>query len=79
MLSQFLFDTDKIPASKVATSAKHAVSPTSTDEELLALRARNQILTGALAAIKDSASKELKKKYDLVWFAKYRCKCFSAS
>ena len=49
-------------------------SSTSSQEELLTLRARNKILTEALAAIKDSASEEMKKKFDLVWFAKYRCK-----
>jgi hypothetical protein len=41
---------------------------------VMALRARNKVLTDALAAIKESASQEMKKNYDLVWFAKYRCR-----
>lgn len=32
------------------------------------------MLTEALAAIKESASDEMMRRYDLVWFAKYRCK-----
>lgn len=68
----------KIPVSKAGQSTKHAVSPTSSpqsmSEEVLVLRARNKLLTQALAAIHSSSEKELKKRYDLVWFAKYRCK-----
>jgi hypothetical protein len=71
--------SDKIPASKVLKETKNAVSPlsspTSSNDKLMALHARNKVLTDALAAIKESASKEMKKNYDLVWFAKYRCKC----
>ena len=82
LLFAFVF-VEKIPASKVPSSfAKQTrpsdpVSPTSStssQEELLTLRARNKILTDALAAIKESASEEMKKKFDLVWFARYRCK-----
>ena len=83
--SMYFFSTitAKLPASKVPSSfAKQSrpsdpVSPTSStssQEELLTLRARNKILTEALAAIKDSASEEMRRKFDLVWFAKYRCK-----
>jgi hypothetical protein len=72
------FFSDKIPASKVLKETKNAVSPvsspTSSNDELMALRARNKVLTDALTAIKESASKEMKKSYDLVWFARYRCK-----
>lgn len=74
---QFLTE-GKIPISKAGQSTKHAVSPTSSpqsmSEEVLVLRARNKLLTQALAAIHSSSEKELKKRYDLVWFAKYRCK-----
>ena len=52
-----------------------AVSPTgSVEDEILVLRARNKVLTDALSAVKQSASKEMKKRFDLVWFARYRCK-----
>ena len=44
----------------------------SKDEELKALRIRNKVLTESLAAIKDAASEETKKNFDLVWFAKNR-------
>jgi hypothetical protein len=69
----------KVPASKAARNSKAKVSPASSpsrssDDELLALRARNKILTEALEAIKESASDEMMRRYDLVWFAKYRCK-----
>ncbi|KAL3925439.1 MAG: hypothetical protein SGILL_000404 [Bacillariaceae sp.] len=54
--------------------AKHSISPDSksANEELMALRAKNKLLMEALAAIKDSADQELTKKFDMVWFAKYR-------
>ena len=65
-------NTDKIPASKVSEKAKATVSPSATKDDVQALRVRNQILTESLAAIKETASKELKKSFDLVWFAKYR-------
>lgn len=72
--------SDKIPASQVNTVSKRSISPTgsptSSNDELLALRARNKVLTEALAAIHESAEKELKEKYDLVWYAKYRCKLY---
>ncbi len=59
--------------------SKHSVSPNPspsvTSEEILALRAKNQVLTDALKAIVESAEAQLQQKYDLVWFAKYRCKC----
>lgn len=66
----------KIPFSKASETTKHAVSPTSSpttvNEELILLRARNKLLTQALSAIHASSKKEVKNKYDLVWFAKYR-------
>jgi hypothetical protein len=37
-------------------------------------RVKNKLLLEALAAIKETANKELQKKYDLVWYARYRCK-----
>jgi hypothetical protein len=49
------------------------VSPTgSVEDEILVLRARNKVLTDALSAVKQSASKEMKRRFDLVWFARYR-------
>ena len=67
---------DKIPASKVGhqNDAKHSISPDSksANEELIALRAKNKMLMETLAAIKQTANKELKEKFDLVWYAKFR-------
>jgi hypothetical protein len=54
-------------------------SPASTDDELLALRVRNKILSEALESIQKSASEELKRRFDLVWFAKYRCKYYATN
>ena len=72
---------DKLPHSaskaKVDSSpSKHSVSPDQSDE-LDALRARNKVLTNALQHIQESAKSELQHKYDLVWYAKYRCKLLS--
>ena len=39
---------------------------------MTALRARNRTLTHTLKAIKDTAAKEEKRLYDLVWFARNR-------
>lgn len=47
-------------------------SPRSKEDEIIALRARNQVLTDALKAIQDTAAKEEKRLYDLVWFARNR-------
>lgn len=47
-------------------------SPTSIEDEVLALRARNKILTQALQSIKETAEKEVQKHYDLVWFARHK-------
>ena len=77
---------DKIPVKVVSNfprlDAQGPVSPTgstssssrSVDEEILALRARNKVLSEALSAVKESAAKEMKRRFDLVWFARYRCK-----
>jgi hypothetical protein len=60
---------------RIADFSKAPVSPTgSVEDEILVLRARNKILTEALSAVKKSASKEMKRRFDLVWFARYRCK-----
>ena len=50
-------------------------SPTSNEEEIYALRARNKVLTDALKAIKETADKEVNSNYELVWFARNRSKC----
>jgi hypothetical protein len=50
-------------------------SPTSNEEEIHALRARNKVLTDALKAIKETADKEALRHYELVWFARNRSKC----
>ena len=67
---------EKIPASKVGhqNGAKHSISPDSKSatEELIALRAKNKMLMETLAAIKQTANKEMKEKFDLVWYAKFR-------
>ncbi|KAL3917751.1 MAG: hypothetical protein SGILL_004562 [Bacillariaceae sp.] len=39
---------------------------------MIALRAKNEMLMETLAAIKQTADKELKEKFDLVWYAKFR-------
>jgi hypothetical protein len=49
-------------------------SPTSNEEEIHALRARNKVLTDALKAIKETADKEVNSNYELVWFARNRSK-----
>jgi len=62
------------PDQKKEGDRKHPVSPTSLEEEVQALRARNKILTNALKAIKETAAEEAEKHYDLVWFARNRCR-----
>jgi len=42
------------------------------EEEVLSLKARNQILTETLSSIRETAVKEEKRLYDLVWFARNR-------
>ena len=79
-----IFSTDKIPAAsiikhtgetenfKIPVSPKG--SPLSLEDEVAALKTRNKVLTDALKAIKHTAEEEEKKHYDLVWFARNRCK-----
>jgi len=62
---------DKLPHSASKVNSKHSVSPDQSDE-MDTLRARNKVLTDALQHIQETAKAELKHKYDLVWFAKYR-------
>lgn len=45
----------------------------SLEDEVIALRARNKVLTEALKGVHESATKEFKKNFDLVWFARNRC------
>lgn len=69
----------KVTVNKLSSSSKnskHSISPDQSDE-MVALRARNKVLTDTLKAIQQTAKAELDHKYDLVWFAKYRCKCGS--
>ena len=76
----------KVPVTKVGHGKRNfnvdlqvPVSPTgngSLEEQVLALRARNKVLTDALAAVNESATKEFKKNYDLVWYARNHCKFF---
>jgi hypothetical protein len=81
ILLSLSFFTEKTHTSKVSRhwGSKHSISPdsASANEELILLRAKNMALTEALATVKASADMELKKKFDLVWFARYRCKSFS--
>ena len=52
------------------------VSPTTnTEDEVIALRAENKVLRQALNAVEDTATEQLKKSFELVWFARNRCKC----
>lgn len=55
-------------------SPPHSPGRSSNNDELQALRARNKVLTEALEAIKESASAEIIRRFDLVWYARYRCK-----
>lgn len=78
--------TDKIPPASIvkpkgsnqAENVQIPLSPKgsnlSLEDEILALRTRNQILTDTLQSIKERAEQEEKKHYDLVWFARYRRK-----
>lgn len=52
------------------------VSPTAGNlqDEVLALRARNKILTDALKAVKEQADEQAKRNFELVWFARNRSK-----
>ena len=73
----------KVPVSKVNPSKRNLeldlqvpVSPTgseSREDEVAALRARNKLLSEALANVNESAKKAFKKNFDLVWFARNRC------
>ena len=75
---------DKVPVSKVKkhldVELEVPVSPTtsssadSMEDELSSLRAQNKILTEALKEMKKSATKAFEKNYDLVWYARNRCK-----
>lgn len=49
-------------------------SADSLEDEVSVLRARNKILTDALKEVQESASKAVKKNFDLVWYARNRCK-----
>jgi hypothetical protein len=76
------FTADKIPMSKHVENAKHVVTKVpvsppnmSLEDEVILLRARNKILTDALQAVKESATDQAKRNFDLVWFARNRCKC----
>ena len=52
------------------------VSPTiTTEDEVIALRAENKVLRQALKSVEDTATEQLKKSFELVWFARNRCKC----
>ncbi len=52
------------------------MSPTiTTEDEVIALRAENKVLRQALKAVEDTATEQLKKSFELVWFARNRCKC----
>jgi hypothetical protein len=75
---------DKIPTVKIlkptvsedmTVEVSSTGSPTSNEEEIHALRARNKVLTDALKAIKETADKEVNSNYELVWFARNRSKC----
>mmetsp|Transcript_16624 Transcript_16624/g.30237 ORF Transcript_16624/g.30237 Transcript_16624/m.30237 type:complete len:179 (+) Transcript_16624:115-651(+) len=72
---------DKIPMSKHVENAKHVVTKVpvsppnmSLEDEVILLRARNKILTDALQAVKESATDQAKRNFDLVWFARNRCR-----
>ena len=62
----------------LAVALEVPVSPNSASEsledEVMALRARNKVLTEALQGVNESATKAFKKNFDLVWFARNRCK-----
>lgn len=60
------------PRSTVSSSDNNTDNNKSLQDEILALRLRNQVLTNSLKAIKETADEELKKHYDLVWFARNR-------
>eukprot|EP00523_Entomoneis_sp_CCMP467_P012646 CAMPEP_0168801574 /NCGR_PEP_ID=MMETSP0725-20121227/19618_1 /TAXON_ID=265536 /ORGANISM="Amphiprora sp., Strain CCMP467" /LENGTH=174 /DNA_ID=CAMNT_0008853279 /DNA_START=53 /DNA_END=577 /DNA_ORIENTATION=- len=64
----------KQPAAKAGKSSKvsPAGSPRSLEDEVVSLRARNKLLTETLSSIRETAEKEEKRLYDLVWFARNR-------
>eukprot|EP00567_Pseudictyota_dubia_P014053 CAMPEP_0197436314 /NCGR_PEP_ID=MMETSP1175-20131217/3780_1 /TAXON_ID=1003142 /ORGANISM="Triceratium dubium, Strain CCMP147" /LENGTH=182 /DNA_ID=CAMNT_0042965571 /DNA_START=164 /DNA_END=712 /DNA_ORIENTATION=+ len=75
--------SDKIPAGKQTKEIKHTisankatVSPSSTSiqDEVIALRAKNKVLEEALKAVEESATEKLKANFELVWFARNRCR-----
>mmetsp|Transcript_37462 Transcript_37462/g.76242 ORF Transcript_37462/g.76242 Transcript_37462/m.76242 type:complete len:149 (-) Transcript_37462:557-1003(-) len=76
-------NADKVPAAKHAIQSKPmitgntraTVSPTATAEDtVIALRAENKVLREALKAVEDTATEQLKKSFELVWFARNRCR-----
>lgn len=76
-------NVDKVPASKVKkhldVELEVPVSPNSSsaeslEDEVSALRARNKMLMEALNEVKKSATKAVEKNFDLVWYARNRCK-----
>eukprot|EP00561_Arcocellulus_cornucervis_P013138 CAMPEP_0185799688 /NCGR_PEP_ID=MMETSP1322-20130828/465_1 /TAXON_ID=265543 /ORGANISM="Minutocellus polymorphus, Strain RCC2270" /LENGTH=183 /DNA_ID=CAMNT_0028495275 /DNA_START=105 /DNA_END=656 /DNA_ORIENTATION=- len=84
--SKFAKNSEKIPISKAKSSVQSkpqksiatmnvTVSPTTTTEdEVIALRAENKVLRQALNAVEDTATEQLKKSFELVWFARNRCR-----
>lgn len=75
--------SDKAPAASIIKPSREnhdvtiPISPNGTgslEEEVMALRARNKILKNTLQAIKETAENQIKKHYDLVWFARYKSK-----
>lgn len=77
-----LSSSAKVPVSKAKSNfngdLQVPVSPTSSEsleDELMALRARNKVLSEALTGVNESATKAFKKNFDLVWFARNRGKC----
>ena len=74
----------KLPHKVDVAALKGPVSPTgstgsSVEDELEALRAKNKVLTEALTSVRETALEEMKKRFDLVWFARYRSKYTIAS
>jgi hypothetical protein len=57
--------------SKQVSEAKKSLS---LEQQVAALKAKNAVLESVLLSIKDTASQHFDKKYDLVWFAKNRCR-----
>jgi hypothetical protein len=59
------------PQSKHVSGAKTSLS---LEQQIEALKAKNAVLESVLLSIKNTASQHFDKKYDLVWFAKNRCR-----